>query len=178
MSREPGTHTRESRALSRAALRPLSLVLAGTATLLLLLLAGTAVEAAPQRDAPPGQHLPQHGEGRHHRHGALSRDDAVARTVRHCSRRAPAPRPPGDSHTMDHLPSGGALPEGGAPASHHVDETALCPDNTLPRFSDRNTRLDQAAHFRHTDYSYARGARAPPRCYARDWPRLLAAAVV
>lgn len=159
-------------------MRSLSLVLAGTATLLLLLLAGTAVEAAPQRDAPPGQHLPLHGEGRHHRHGALSRDAAVARTVRHCSRRAPAPRPPGDSHTMDHLPSGGALPEGDAPASHHVDETALCPDNTLPRFSDRNTRLDQAAHFRHTDYSYARGARAPPRCYARDWPRLLAAAVV
>lgn len=170
MSREPGTHIRESRPPRRAALRPLNLVLAGTATLLLQLLACTAVEAAPQRDAPPGQHLPQHGEGRHHRHGALSRDDAVARTVRHCSRRAPAPRPPGDSHTMDHLPSGGALPGGGAPASHHVDETALCPDNTLPRFSDRNTRLDQAAHFRHTDYSYARGARAPPRCYARDCP--------
>jgi len=71
---------------------------------------------------------------------------------------------------MDHLPAGGALPEGGAPASHHVDETALCPDNTLPRFSDRDRRLDQAAPFRHTDHSYARSARAPPRCCARGCP--------
>src|SRR5450759_5840196 len=78
MSREAATHTGESRPQRRADLRPPNLVLAGTATLLLLLLACTAVEAAPQRDAPPGQHRPQHGEGQHHRHGALSRDDAVA----------------------------------------------------------------------------------------------------
>jgi hypothetical protein len=125
-------------------LRHLNLVLAGTATLFLLLFAGTAVEAAPQRDAPPGQHLPQHGEG--------------------------GPAPTGDSHTMDRLPSGSALPGGDTLASHHVDETALCPDTTLPRLNDRNGRLDLAAPFRHTDHSYARSARAPPRCCARGGP--------
>ena len=148
-------------------MRPLNFAMAGVATLLLLLLllACTTVEATPRRDVPPGQH--RHNA---HRHNALSRDDAAARTVRSYSRRDPAPTSPSDSHTMDHLPGWSALPGGGAPASHHVDETAPCPDVMLPRFGDCDSRLARVALLRHSDHSYARGARAPPRSCARDYP--------